>query len=144
MESWRENLSSFFENSEKKSPTDKEARSELAVFISDVVVPAFSEVSEELRQHGRETSVRSTDAAATILITCDGDEEMTYRVQGRMFPNGIRPFAEVRFRERKGHRYITIESMFRASKPTYAVSDLGKGEIIQDLLKHYMQRVRQD
>ena len=115
----------------------------LTRFIQGVVAPAFEEVRAAMARHGREATIRSSDASIAILIYNGSEEEMSYRVQGRMFPTGFRPYAEVRFRERKGLRYITIESLFRRGSD-FKVEELTKDEIIDDLLGQYMQRVKRE
>ena len=142
MTGWRDDLDQFFEKSKEKV---KEAAKEnsLGRFITEIVTPAFKEVADAMKAHGRETNIRTTDASACIIVCHDGEEEMSYSVQGRMFPNGIRPYAQVRFRERKGLRYITVESMIRQGG-NYAIKDISSAEIIRDLLDHYMKRVKRD
>lgn len=143
MPGWEKNLDDFFAKTEKPDP-EHEQGDEFGRFIVEVVVPAFEEVAAAMERHGRQANIRNTTVAASIMISHDGDEEMTYRVQGRMFPNGVRPYAEVRFRERKGHRYISVECMYRTERPGYSTSDIGREEIIKHLLDHYMRRVQQE
>ncbi|MDA0990509.1 MAG: hypothetical protein O3A51_07140 [Verrucomicrobia bacterium] len=139
---WRADLGSFLNKSEGKRI--EPAGSELARFITDVVLPAFQDVADELERYGR-TVVRRHTASSAVLIASNGtEEELTYRVQGRTFPNGVLPYAEVRFRERKGLRLIRVESMFRSGVPNYRMVDITKDEIIRDFLTHYKHRVQAD
>ncbi|MBM4148780.1 MAG: hypothetical protein FJ224_07025 [Lentisphaerae bacterium] len=140
---WRKQLDDFFGEAGRV----KQGAAHIAPFtefISKTVVPAFEDVREAMAHHGRESTIRSSDVSAAILIYNGSDEEMSYRIQGRMFPSGFRPYAEVRFRERKGLRYVTIESLFRAGDATCRVGDITKDEIIQDFLEHYMRRVKRE
>lgn len=142
MADWRDKLGTFFEESEKSR--EEESGSEVERFIEAVVRPAFQEVAQELEKHWRHVTIRSSETVATLIVSHDGEEEMMYRVQGRMFPNGVLPFAEVRFRERKGRRYITVESVFRSGAANYTLSDVTSGEVIQNFLDEYMRRVKKD
>lgn len=140
MPDWRKNLDDYFATTKKTPKRDLSA--ELAKFLAEVVVPAYEDVSEALRKHDREVSVRVSEASALLCVHFKGEEEMSYSVQGRMFPHGVRPYATIRFRERRGLRYISVESMIRARKPDYTVADVTKDEVIQDLIEHYMRRVK--
>ncbi len=132
---WRENLGSML----NKAEVDKvEAQgSDFSRFIEDVALPAFEELSAELEKYGRTVTVRSSASTATFMVMMGGEEEISYRLQGRTFPNGILPFAEVRFRERKGLRIIKVESMLRSGSPDYLLSDVTGGEIIGNFMEHY-------
>ena len=66
---------------------------------------------------------------------------MMYRIQGRTFPNAVLPYAEIRFRERKGLRYIRVESMFRSGSSNYRISDITKDEVIRNFVENYTSRV---
>jgi hypothetical protein len=143
MSDWRKSLGSFIEKTDRAGKKFNES-AVLARFISTVVTPAFNELREVMEAHDRTVSIRSTEAAATITVSHEGDEEITYRVQSRMFPAGLLPFAEVRFRERKGLRFVKVESMLRAGKPDYSMNDIAKEEIIQSFMDHYMRRVESD
>lgn len=140
MSDWRNNLNGFFDKAEQK--TQKEVTSDFNTFISDTVVSAFDQLAEELRQHGREVTIRTADSSAAIIVLHRGEEEMTYRIQGRTFPTGFLPYAEVRFRQRKGLKLITVESMFRSGIPNYQTRDITSDEIISHFLENYMQRVK--
>jgi hypothetical protein len=136
MTDWRSNLGQVMRRTEEKKQ-EKEA-TQMAHFVQGVLVPAFAELRQELEQHDREVSIRHTDSSATLIVRYRGEEEISYRVQGRMFPSGVLPFADVRCRERRGLRLITSESMFRTGKPTYTVVDVTKQEVIDNFLKHYL------
>ena len=140
MKDWKESLSEFFEETEKDRQAKKEP--ELTRFMARVVVPAFREIAAEMEAHGREVTIRQTDTSAAIVITFDGDEEIRYRVQGRTFPHTVLPYAEIRYRERKGLKLITVESMLRSGPPDYTLDDVSKEEVIRNFLEHYTRRVK--
>ncbi len=142
MTDWRDNLSAFFEKDE--GAKHREEKSEMAIFIEDVILPAFQELESELAKHGRFTNVRDTiNSAALTVYGTGGEEELMYRVQGRTFPTGVLPYAEIRFKERKGLRLITAESMFRSGSGDYCMQDIFKEEVIQHFIENYTKRVQQ-
>lgn len=134
MSDWRNDLSGLFSRSEKR--TQKEA-TQMVRFLGDVVIPAFSDLREELEKHQREVIIRQTDSSASMIVNFNGEEEITYRIQSRTYPNGIVPYSELRYRERRGLKFVRAESMFRAGKQNYTIADVTKEEIIQNFLKHY-------
>jgi hypothetical protein len=140
MSDWRNKLSGIFE--QRGEPRPSVEGSPLARFIADVVVPAFEDLAPELEKHGRSVIIRNALTSAAIIVSCNGEEEMTYRVQGRTLPTDVLPYAEIRFRERKGRRYITVESMFRSGASPYKMSDITREEVIQNFLNNYARRVQ--
>jgi hypothetical protein len=138
---WRRDLKGFFEKTEKSKQEEK--GTEFSRFIAGVVVPAFEQIKEEMARHGREASIRDSGTSAQITVSLNGEEEIMYRVQGRTFPDRILPFAEIRYRERKGLKRITVESMFRSGPPTsYRLSDISADEISRNFVINYVNRVR--
>ena len=141
MSDWRTKLGGYFEQTEKTKQEKDGA--ELTRFVADVVIPALEEVSEEMKRHGRDATIRNAGTSATIVVTHNGEEELTYRVQARIFPHRVCPYVEIRFRERKGRRLIRVESMFRYDIE-YSISDITKDEIIQHVVDNYVRRVETD
>ena len=142
MSDWKSDLAGIFE--EKDAVRQEQKESELARFISGVAVPAFQQLTTELEKHGRDVNLRMAMNSAALIVHHNGEEEMTYRIQGRTFPNGVLPYAEVRFRERKGLKFIRVETMFRSGKPDYTLADITETEIIRNFLDHYKRHVRND
>jgi hypothetical protein len=140
MADWRKELGSFLDSTDNSGAEEK--GSELGSFIADTVLPAFEEIRAELVSRGREVNVRDSEMSAVIVVNYQGEEELSYRVQGRTFPDRQLPFAKVRFRERKGLRRISVESMFRSGQPDYTMEDIGQDEVIRNFLDHYMRRVK--
>jgi len=139
MADWRKQLDGFFEKGSE--PTPAKEVSEFSGFISTVVMPALEELAPELEKHGRSVVIRNSVTSAAMIIQHGGEEEMTYRVQRRRFPNKVLPYAEIRCRERSGLRYVTVESMFRSGSSTYKLADITKEEIIQNFLENYTRRI---
>ncbi|MCK5849653.1 MAG: hypothetical protein KAH23_01965 [Kiritimatiellae bacterium] len=140
MTDWRANLNSFM--GEADNIQQQGERPEFDQFISNVVIPAFDEIRSEMEQHGRIATIRTSPSAASVIVRNRGEEEIMYRIQGRIFPNGVLPFAEIRFRQRKGLKLITVESMFRSGTPDYSLSDITSQEIIENFVNNYTKRVQ--
>ena len=139
MADWKNNLGVFFAE-QTKDLVDSEEMT-LARFIEAVVLPAFQEIAGEMSKYGRYVTQRHTDAAASIIVQHNGEEEIQYRIAGRSFPTRILPFTEIRFRQRGGNRRITVEGLIRSGSD-YEMSDITKDEIIQDFVKHYTHSQR--
>jgi len=140
MVEWQKKLEGFFQQSEK-SKQDK-LTSELARFIEDVVMPAFDAVKQEMEKHGRDVTIRNASTSASLSVHHGGEEELTYRVQGRIFPSRVLPYVELRFRERKGLRLLRTEVMFRDGAVEYGLTDITREEIIQHFVDNYVRRVK--
>ena len=140
MNDWKADLGRFFE--ETRETREKQKVSEMDNFIVSVALPAFEQIRIELAKYGREVTVRSSGSSAALIVLRGGEEEMTYRIQGRTFPNGVLPYAEVRSRERKGLKLVRAESMFRSGAPDYSITDVTTDEIIRNFLSHYTRRVK--
>jgi hypothetical protein len=140
MTDWQDSLNSFFADTDKKRRQEEEG-SDLSRFVAGVVVPAFQELALELEKHGRNATIRNYVTSASLTVQYNGEEEIMYRVHGRMFPDKVLPYAEIRCRERKGLRFIRVESMFRSASARYKLSDITKDEIIRNFLTNYMHRV---
>jgi len=140
MNDWKQNLNEFFQETDKSRQKEKEP--ELSRFITRVVGPAFQEIAAAMELHDREVTVRNTSNSAAIVVSHNGNEEIRYRVQGRTFPHTVLPYAEIRYRERKGLKLITVESMLRSGPPNYTLKDVSREEVIRNFLEHYMRRVK--
>ncbi|MFO7869905.1 MAG: hypothetical protein R6V03_00530 [Kiritimatiellia bacterium] len=138
---WKNRLDGFF-NEEKEKPGNRDV-SEMAAFIKNAAMPAFAEISAELEKHGRFTDIRTSETSAAIIVQKDNKEEFTYRLQSRTFPNGVMPYAEIRFRERGGLRYITVEAMIR-SNTDCSIRDIDSETVVEHFVRHYTSRVERD
>mgnify|MGYP006295870863 CR=1 FL=1 len=142
MADWKNSLRSALDET-RQTQHEKES-TQMTRFLDDVVMPAFAELRDELEEHGREVVLRRADTTATLIVHYGGEEEITYRIQSRTFPNSIVPFADIRYRERKGLKFVRAESMFRSGKPDYSIEDVTRDEVIQNFLKQYLPRVQRD
>jgi hypothetical protein len=137
MAEWRDNLSSFMggRGAEEVEPVVPE----FDQFLREIVSPAFKNVKNELEGHGRTVVIREAESSIGILIHREKEEELSYRLSAKTLPHVILPIAAIRYRERKGLKYVTIESMLRSGSQDYTLVDLTETEIIEHLLKYYMK-----
>jgi hypothetical protein len=142
MADWRNNLDGFFAKEEVDEGRVK--KPEFDVFITDVVLSAFEEIREEMERHDRLATIREAESSANIIVYKVGEEEISYRVHARTLPTGVLPVAEIRCRERKGLKLLTVESMIRNAKPNYALSDITTEDIIDNFVDNYTKRVRNE
>jgi len=140
MADWEKRLDNFFTASNET--VRKEADAGLPRFIRDVAVPAFEQGREKMAEHGREVTVRGMGSSITVSVQQGGAEEFSYRIHGRQFTHGILPYAEIRYRERKGLKIIRVESMIRSGPQDYAIEDVTAEEVIDNFLDHYLRAVK--
>ncbi len=140
MADWRNSMDNFFEKSDE-TKKNKDI-TDFTRFIRDTALPALKELREQMEKHGRELTIKETVSSLTARISSQGKEELVYGVYGRTFPNGVLPYAEVKYRERNGLKITKVESMIRSGKPDYLMSDVTKDEVIDSFLGHYMRVVK--
>ena len=140
MTDWRNNLESFLKTTERRK--EQALGFNMTDFLRDIVMPAFEEITLEFVKYGRDVTTRLTEASATLVVQWEGREEIMYRIQGRTFPNGVRPYAEIRCHQRKGLRLVTVESMIRSGGAEYTIRDITREELIQNFLENYTKRVK--
>ena len=136
MNDWRSELGNFLTERNRRSRAEKEA-ARFKDFVARVVMPAFQELCNELKKYGRATEIRETDAAATLSVSMDNENEISFQVLCRSLPDTIIPCAEARYRERKGQRILKSDVLFREAGTKYVLEDVTKDEIIQGFLKAY-------
>lgn len=109
MADWRNSMDNFFEKSDE-TKKNKDI-TDFTRFIRDTALPALKELREQMEKHGRELTIKETVSSLTARISSQGKEELVYGVYGRTFPNGVLPYAEVKYRERNGLKITKVESM---------------------------------
>ena len=140
MADWRNSMDSFFEESDE-TKKNKDI-TDFTRFIRDTALPALKELRDQMEKHGRELTIKETVSSLTARVSNQGKEELVYGVYGRTFPNGVLPYAEVKYRVRNGLKITKVESMIRSGKPDYLMSDVTKDEVIDSFLGHYMRVVK--
>ena len=140
MADWRNSMDNFFEKSDE-TKKNKDI-TDFTRFIRDTALPALKELRDQMEKHGRELAIKETVSSLTARVSAQGKEELVYGVYGRTFPNGVLPYAEVKYRVRNGLKITKVESMIRSGKPDYVMSDVTKDEVIDSFLEHYMRAVK--
>ena len=138
---WKSELGTFLE--EKRKDKKEERRLELETFIREVVVPAFQDLKVELEKHMRLALIRDAPSSASIKVTYQGEEEITYSIQARTFSDRSVPYPVVRFRERRGVRYVATEGSFGTASQSVSVQDVAKDDVIRNFLSYYMRHSRE-
>ncbi len=140
MSNWQNSINDFFNKNNEE--TKNKDINDFTNFVKNTALPALREIRDQMEKHGREVVIRETVSSLTARIIYDGKEEFIYGVYGRLFPNGMLPYAEVKYRERNGLKITKVETMIRSGKPDYLMSDVTKNEVIENFLGHYMRVVK--
>ncbi len=138
---WKRELGAFLE--EKRRDKMEERRQEAEQFLRAVVVPAFQELKSELERHGRMVFIREVSSSASLKVTHQGEEEVTYSVHIRTFTDRTEPYPSIRYRERRGVRYVTLEGAFGTAGQPVATADISKEDVIRNFLFYYMRYTRE-
>ena len=138
MADWRNQLGSFFSETEKREI--EKVQTPFEKFLTEAAIPAFEELSAELSKHGRDCSIRKSVSAAILAVHNGNNEEIRYTLQERRLPDKNLPYALVRMRERGGLKFVTVEAMVRPGSD-YHTEDLTKDDVIQSVLSHYTSRI---
>ncbi len=142
MADWKNKLSAFFQEAEKAK--QEKSGADVARFINEVAIPAFEEIKREMERHGRAVAIRNQVSSASLTVCHSGEEELTYRIQCRVFPSRIVPYVDLRFRQRRGLRLLRAEAMLREGPAEYTINDISSQEIIDHFVDTYTRRVKPD
>jgi len=98
---WQERLEAILGRPRGGGP--REATGELAKardrakqFIEQTVLPAFREISQELKKHGREVRVERLHYQANLVVLREGAEEFRYTIRARVFRQAVAAFPELK------------------------------------------------
>jgi hypothetical protein len=139
---WKSDLGSFLD--EKRKDKKEERRLELETFLRDEALPAFQELKIELEKHDRVVVIRDSPTSVSMKVTHLGEEEITYSLQARTFSDRTVPYPAVRYRERRGVRYVATEGTFGGGATlSPAVQDVTKADVIRNFLSYYMRHSRE-
>ena len=108
---------------------------EFQEFLTQEVIPAYTQIVEELSKYNRDVVVRNTGTAALLSVRYGTTEEITFRVFKRDLPVGFVPYAEVRTKERKGLKVKKTEINFRDG--AYTTNDVKKDDILETFMAAY-------
>ncbi|MDI6774995.1 MAG: hypothetical protein QME60_06330 [Verrucomicrobiota bacterium] len=140
MADWKGKLGVFFHEVEKVK--QEKSGADVARFVVEVAIPAFEEIKTEMEKHGRTVTIRNQVGSATLSVHHNTEEELTYRIQCRIFPAHIVPYVDLRFRQRKGLRLIRVEATIREGRSEYRLADITKEEIVEHFVENYTRRVQ--
>lgn len=89
MTDWRERLKNIVkraggENTESMADIHA-SRREIEQFLRETVIPAFEEVTTELRKHGRDARVELQPMVAVLHVIRGDDVEFSYAVRGSVY-----------------------------------------------------------
>jgi choline/glycine/proline betaine transport protein len=138
---WREQLDAILrsrERAEAQAGRDKMAppAEALRALISDVVLPAFRDLEQELTAHGRQVTIQH-DATYARLTVWRGDvEELSFAVRGQARDERAFVFPEIRTRRElsSGKAEVVTRSGRQAE---HDVCELTRDDVIQDFLEAY-------
>lgn len=142
MKNWKEDLSDFYKEEERKKQDKKEEiekkRSEVKNFYSSKVIPAFRELKTELEKHGREVFFYSYEDHAAIVVAFKGKQEFSYIMRVERH-SGDRPLPSPYISWKKGGLNYGKRSPMKPENQIYSfpIYDISKDDIIEHFLKQY-------
>ncbi len=109
--------------------------SEVEIFFSTIVKPAFEELKTKLLERGKTVNVSIGRDSASIVVDPDEYHRFDYRIRVR----GGTPYTEQRYKtEGQTHK---ADVNFKTSMSGYTVADMSKDEIIDHFNKSYGQHL---
>ncbi|TVQ51864.1 MAG: BCCT family transporter [Phycisphaerales bacterium] len=139
--SWRDRLRAILKQSESRgvasTQTDLERiRDQVNTLLDDTVIPAFKQIREELKSHGREVKIEKHPYQAVLTVLKGGKEEFSYAVRGRAYHK--LSFAFPQFDDRDESRILRAEVVLPSGpRPDYKAQQFSQEGIIQDFLSEY-------
>lgn len=139
MSDWRDKMKQLFSRDRPhQSPSLNmgEARARIESFIENTVLPAFEELSVELRKYGREVEVNREPFMAVLTVFHDGREEYSYAVRGRAYHRFSFAFPE--HGPEDAPRILRAEIVQSSGKsPDDRLEQFTRDGIIKDFLAEY-------
>lgn len=141
MSDWRDELSKIIRSRgepgmDKRRRALEESRQEIANLMSEVVVPAFEELREELEAHDRECHLDAKRLQATLTVYKQGREEFSYAVRGHAYHKMSFAYPEIgRDDEPRMARVEIVEK--QGSRRSFDPASFTKEGIIKDFLEGY-------
>lgn len=103
-------------------------------FLDRVAVPALEEVAGEFASiPSREAKVRRAPASATLQVTADNVDEISFRILKHYAVDGILPCAEVRVN--RGAHTAKYETLLRGDQHT--IADVTGDDVIAKFIHYY-------
>ncbi|MGZ3583635.1 MAG: hypothetical protein ACXWQR_02855 [Ktedonobacterales bacterium] len=105
MQDWKAQLDSFFEQPSAQPSQDPHVarhQTEASQFIKDVAWPAFEEIGQTLRRHGRAFKGEFSVTSATGTVGDQGLSEFQYVIEVRVTHRGAYPHVLTRYERPRG------------------------------------------
>lgn len=138
---WRDELRRLLSMAEGERKVRPEGPRRVRGFISEVVVPAFEEIAQELQEWERDVEVEYGDRSASITVRKDGQEEFHYAVRIRSYKRREFSFPVIPLRDAEGETY-RAEIHLRDRPLHQDVTDCDKGELIRYFVHDYARHLR--
>lgn len=140
MSDWKKELKELLESTSEDRKVRPEGPTRVRGFISDVVVPAFEEIAEELQDYGRDVEVEYGSRTASIRVVKDGREEFFYQVKIKAYRKLRFTFPVVPLRDAEGKTY-RAEIHLRDRELLHDVTNATKEEMIEYFLRYYARHL---
>jgi len=137
---WKKELKELLERTPEERKVRPEGPTRIRGFISDIVVPAFEEIAEELQEYGRDVEVEYGDRTASIRVVKDGKEEFYYEVRIKAYQKLRFAFPIAPLRDAEGKTY-RAEIHLRDRALLHDVTNATKEEMIQYFLRYYARHL---
>lgn len=144
MEDWKEELREILrkkELAEAQQGEGKDKRMPKKKFIEDVVVPAFEELAEELKEVDRDVDLEYDKDSASLTVYDDDREEFYYEIKVRAYKKRDFVFPVIPIRDDKGQTYRA--EVFLRKGPLYRdVTNFSKEEIQEHFTDQYKRQLQ--
>ena len=148
MSEWKDRLRDVAQRQEAKQRTDAERidqeQPEVEVFYSDVVLPAFEEIQQLLREHGRQVNISpitgyANHRSAKIEALHAGTVELELSIDVEVDPSGSRASARWTTTERQGRdRSSYKDNPFEENSFYTSLSAIRKEQVVDRFMTEYM------
>ncbi len=145
---WKDRLRDAAQRQETKQRSDAERidqeQPEVEVFYADVVVPAFEEIQQLLREYGREVNISpitgySNQRSAKIEALHAGSVELELSIDVEVDPSGSRASARWTSTEREGgDRSSYKDNPFEDNSFYTSLSAIRKEQVVDRFMNEYL------
>lgn len=142
-ERWQERLEQLMENVNRHrlvESTEQQASATITEFINKTVLPAFSEIADQLKLYGREALIESDDHQATLFVMRGKKEEFAFGIVGQIYYRMDTAFPSIPTPQtaEESDRVARAEVVLRSGREHEAeVRDWTKEAIIENFLEAY-------
>lgn len=110
-------------------------------FYSQVVIPAFTEIKDELDKRNRRVELENPGEmrGVTITVWWKGIQEIKYSIQLIYIGSRLHPLAYV-YSDAAG-RPFQVESSLKRHRTNYFIKDISKNDITRSFVENYKNEV---